>query len=287
MPLKLFTTLFFLVLSLQLSAQQSHRGSMVDKTNAEYEKKVYKLRSLDSVQYKVAVSTNKYTYDKIFISNGSDSLCIGYWYGYKVSVIDNRFLVVTHGVRLGSDQSQRMTIILAINGGHFVQSFSFQSYYREHVLDWGNPSPSHKLKTIEYTLDSVHYRITNEAGYHIRAHVTIKKYATDDISRNYSSNSTVDLKFDNSLKVFYQERFNLNDYYNLYSDLSNAGSELSKSMVHLNGSYHQVKLGETNYIFVKGKWYIKDDNTLFPVVERFDCKTLSGKPDIDSVRQND
>lgn len=209
----------------------------------------YALESLDGVKIKLNLCDTIQRGRILAISYLKDTVQTECWDGLKsVKVINKKFLQIVCGDRGGSGLALNATTILAVNKGKLCVCMAVLSYGRGISADW------EALFKINFAIAG-----TQKSNYKIIAHIHDEKIFYRKRQNNHRLNSTIILKFDPVLDIFYTDKKQITKYFEGGDD---SGTVVKQKAI--SGVFPAILLNSEKYYFIQARWYKEGlDNILY------------------------
>lgn len=217
----------------------------------------YKIYSLENKEFILQVKPDVNNEKIIITLNPKETLCINGYSGFdqQIKVLNEKFIELHFRMRGGSGVAIRRYVLVCVSGVKLYKPIDVLSLVRSEFKETYVPSIDSLNLYDESSLFSLKFNLLQDHGQRFKLYVTqseevISKY---DPSKNHLYKDSLELKFDESCSVFYDEFRNLRGHFDISSD---DGS--SKEIIFKGEKYPAIKLRNAEYYYINQKWLMRD-----------------------------
>ncbi|HTE00980.1 MAG TPA: hypothetical protein VK668_16930 [Mucilaginibacter sp.] len=168
------------------------------------------------------------------------------------------FLKIVYGARGGTGIHISKTLILTVNNQKLRQSLHITSLFNEEFIDFSKPVDQLKPVDIKSVYE-LNFALAgdNTRNYKLNIKIHDEKQSKQNPRTNYSHNKEAVLIFDLNQCIFYNEHKAVSRYFIVFDPKTQ-----NETRQYISGTFPVVKLYKSEYYYIKGEWYEKNDNNL-------------------------
>jgi hypothetical protein len=173
----------------------------------------------------------------------------------SLKILSKSLLKIDYTIRSGTGMHMQRTVILAVNHKILCQLLHITSLFDEEFIDFS------KKHISSDTPDVIsHYKVVlnltgnDSRNFKFEGKVRDEKKSKNNHQTDYKRDYEVSLNLDTNVNVFYNKYQVISAYYTVYDPKSR-----NETKRYFMGTFPSVTLGKSEYYYVKGEWYEKDD----------------------------
>ena len=210
----------------------------------------YSIQSLNGKKVDISLSYKSFN-KRLTISCLQDTLYLNEYTGTKkVSILADKFLQITYGLRAGTGLELQNTAIISVANNKIKVSLLIQSY-----VNGLSPVPGNTTAIGEEWLYELKINVNERENHIHKLAVDIHQQQKSTLHPriNYNTRKQVFLTFDSKQYIFYSDYEYIDKSFAIFDNQNH-----NISSRHIKEASPVITLGEEKYYYLKDEWYKAD-----------------------------